>query len=98
MKSELEAQDIELIAQRVADLLRKSFPVATKEGDEPFFTVETLATHLQVDPGWIYKQVALQNLPYFKSGKYLRFRKKDIDRWVESQIRRPIPTLKFSKN
>ena len=62
MKSELEPKDIELIAQRVADLLWNSFPMGTKDGDDPFFTVESLADHLQVDPGWIYKQVALQNL------------------------------------
>src|SRR5512135_1002083 len=96
MKAELEQQDIEIIAQRVAQLLKPMLSQASK-GDasgDLIYTFETLAELLKVDPTWVYKQVSLKALPYFKSGKYTRFRKRDIDRWVDSQICGPIPPLK----
>ncbi len=96
MKAELEQQDVEIIAQRVAQLLKPMLSQASK-GDasgDSIFTVETLAEYLKVDPTWVYKQVSLKALPYFKSGKYTRFRKRDIDRWVDSQTCGAIPSLR----
>ena len=102
MKSELEPQDVEDIAQRVSDILRPMLAriergeVAT--GSEVILDVKGLAEYLHVTPPWVYKQVSLKTIPYFKTGKYPRFRKKDIDKWIESQTARPIPPLKLVKN
>jgi len=99
MKSELEQQDIEIIAQRVVQLLKPLLSQANKgeSANESIFTVETLAEYLKVDPTWVYKQVSLKALPYFKSGKYIRFRKRDIDKWLDSQTQGPVPSLKVLK-
>jgi len=99
MKAELEQQDIEIIAQRVVQLLKPMLSQASKEdaAGDSIFTVDTLAEYLKVDPTWVYKQVSLKALPYFKSGKYTRFKKRDIDRWVDSQTCRPIPSQRGNK-
>jgi len=98
MKFELESQDIEAIAQRVLELLRPvMFRNRERSNDDGIFDVKELAEYLHVDPSWIYKQISLKAIPFFKTGKYSRFRKKDIDKWIESQTTRPIPALKLVK-
>lgn len=99
MKAELEPQDIEAIAQRVIELLKPLLAGNGKQEDtDIIFTPETLAEYLQVDTSWVYKQVSLKTIPYFKSGKYTRFKKPVIDKWIETQTVRPIPPLKLVKN
>ena len=92
MKSELEQQDIEIIAQRVVQLLKPLLSSNGKResGEDKIFTVQSLAEYLQVDMTWVYKAVSINTIPYFKSGKYTRFRKRDIDKWINSQTVNPI--------
>ena len=98
MKTELEPHDIEAIAQRVVTLLRPMLR-GNSEGQEKdtIFDVSGLAEYLHVDPSWVSRQVSLRAIPYFKAGKYPRFRKRDIDRWTDNQTSRPIPALKQVK-
>jgi len=82
MKLELERDDIEAIARRVADLLRSHLKQPVTE-QEKIFTVKTLAEYLEVTEAWIYKYVSQRGIPYFKSGKYTRFKKTEIDEWIK---------------
>jgi excisionase family DNA binding protein len=97
MKSELEQEDIELIAQRVIEKLKPLLWNNGKRegGEDIIFTVESLSQYLQVDTSWIYKAVSLKTVPYFKNGKYTRFRKREIDKWIDAQTVKPIPQLKI---
>ena len=98
MKTELELQDIEKIADMVFEKLK---PILVNNGKSEagdiIFTPESLAEYLQVDNSWVYKQVSLKTIPYFKSGKYTRFKKVAIDKWIETQTVKPIPALKLLK-
>ena len=98
MKAELEPQDIEAIAQRVVELIKPLLSRNGKQEADVIFTPETLAKYLQVDTSWVYKQVSLKTIPYFKSGKYTRFKKSVIDKWIETQTRRPMPPLRVVKS
>jgi excisionase family DNA binding protein len=89
LKTELELQDINSIAQRVAELLKPILSGNNKVKEDVIFTPETLAKYLQVNTSWVYKQVSLKSIPYFKSGKYTRFKKSAIDKWIETQTVRP---------
>ena len=95
MRFEVEQQDVERIAQRVAEIIKPL--LARQKQDEPdtVFDVQGLAAYLHVTPSWVYKQVSLKAIPFFKAGKFPRFRKKDIDRWMETKAVRPIPSLKM---
>jgi excisionase family DNA binding protein len=87
MKLELDQTDIEAIATRIKELLKPTIATMGRgEQQDNIFDVHTLAKHLGVDPSWIYKQVSLKTIPYFKVGKYTRFRKKDIDKWIETKL------------
>lgn len=98
MKAELNF-DFQGLAHLVTQEVIKGLAPLLARGkeDDSILTVEDLAKYLQVDSGWVYKQVSLKNIPYFKNGKYVRFRKRDIDRWVESQTVKPIPAPKIPR-
>lgn len=96
MKTHLEPEDIQAIAQAVTEMIRPLLSANGKERTEDvIFTPESLAEYLQVDTSWVYKQVSLKTIPYFKSGKYTRFKKSAIDKWIDAQTRKPLLPLKL---
>ena len=54
-----------------------------------------LARYLNVDVSWIDKKVSANEIPFFKIGKYVRFRKPNIDKWIDSKTVKPISPLKL---
>lgn len=94
MKFEIESQDIEAIAQRVSEIIKPmlNHSVGSNEKDV-VFDVRGLAEYLRVKESWVYQQVHTHSLPCFKVGKYPRFKKAQIDKWMESKAVRPIPAL-----
>ncbi len=99
MKTSLEQEDIQAIASAVIEMLK---PMLSGNGQqaakETIFTPESLADYLHVDTSWVYRQVSDKTIPYFKSGKYVRFRKPAIDKWIDSNERQPIPKFKQIRN
>ncbi|MEW6214909.1 MAG: helix-turn-helix domain-containing protein [Nitrospirota bacterium] len=86
MKAELETGDIEAIAQRVVELLKPLMSSSNgKRGAEDIFDVKKLSEYLKVTSKWIYEQTHLKTIPHYKiTNKQLRFKKKDIDKWLET--------------
>lgn len=82
IKIRLDEEDIEIIVHRVIQALRPLLVGKASEKDE-IFTPESLAEYLKVDISWVYKKVSLREIPFFKSGKYVRFKKSAIDKWIE---------------
>lgn len=86
MRTELEPHDIEAIAQRVLELLA---PMIAQTGkgreNDPILDVNELASYLKVESSWIYKRVQLNEIPYIKAGKYIRFRKSAIEKYLEKK-------------
>ena len=93
MKIEFERQDVEAIAQRVLELIRPLFSGKPDKQDS-IFDVQGLSQYLGIPHSWIYKKVSLKEIPYFKVGRYVRFRKTAIDRWTQNQTVNPIPALR----
>jgi excisionase family DNA binding protein len=58
------------------------------------YNKQGLAEYLHVEVSWIDKQITNRAIPYFKAGKYTRFKKSHIDRWIETLKVYPIPELK----
>jgi excisionase family DNA binding protein len=98
MKLEIEVEDIDAIAEKVSEKLKPLLSRIEGHGEKDvIFDVKGLAEYLHVDASWIYKQVSLKTIPFSKKGKYLRFRKKDIDKWMEEGMVRPVPRLELVK-
>ncbi|OPX95181.1 MAG: Helix-turn-helix domain protein [Syntrophorhabdus sp. PtaB.Bin006] len=86
MKTELEPEDIQTIAERVVELLKPYLSgKEERQTGDTIFDVPMLCDYLHVTPKWIHERTHLKEIPHFKlSNKQLRFRKKDIDKWLES--------------
>jgi excisionase family DNA binding protein len=55
-----------------------------------FMTIEELAHLLKVPKGWIYartRERSPNTLPFYKVGKYLRFRLGEVQGWLDQQHR-----------
>ena len=83
MKTELEQSDIDAIAQEVVKAIRPLLSKGKVE-ENTIFTVKTLAEYLHVSDQWVYERVQLNEIPFSKIGKFPRFRKSKIDRWLDS--------------
>lgn len=87
MKAELTIPDdmVKAIAQEVIAALKPA--LTHRKGEEDaILTPDQLANLLGVSKGWIYEQAALKAVPYHKLGKYLRFRRSAIEKWVDSAV------------
>lgn len=100
MKIELEKEDIKAIALEVVEQLRPMF-VANSNVQNPIMDVSELADYLKVKPTWVYKQVEYKSIPHFHAGRYPRFKRKEIEAWVERQsipdTVAPYPKMKVVK-
>lgn len=84
MKVELETQDIDAISQKLAERIKPLLPGWDRH-DDTILDVKGLCDYLQVTPKWVYERTHRKEIPYYKpSNKQLRFRKKEIDRWLDS--------------
>ena len=81
MKTELEIQDIELIAKRVSELLK---PILSTNGEpsDRWFNVRQLSEYIGMSAQWIYNNKS--KLPHVNINSKPLFRKSDVDRWLES--------------
>ena len=85
MKTELEPQDIQAIAEKVVELLKPYLSQRADRQEDTILDVPGLCEYLHVTPKWIHERTHLKDLPYYKlSNKQLRFRKKKIDKWLDS--------------
>lgn len=56
-----------------------------KGGDEGFLTTEEVLEYLQVNLRTVYRLIKAGKIPAVRVGRQWRFRKHDIDVWLESQ-------------
>ncbi len=85
MKIELEAQDIQGIAEKVVEMLKPHLLHKEDKTGEIIFDVPGLCEYLKVTPHWVYERTHLKQIPVYPlSHKMLRFRKRDIDKWLDS--------------
>ncbi len=86
----LEREDIETLlepmTERLIEALKPILSANAKKDIEPdtIFDVRGLSEYLKVTPKWIYERTHLNGIPHIKLGGQLRFRKKSIDKWLNS--------------
>lgn len=59
--------------------------------DETFLTTEEVLEYLQVNLRTVYRLIKAGTIPAVRVGRQWRFRKSDIDAWLNSQQSRPAP-------
>jgi excisionase family DNA binding protein len=93
VKIEFQQEDVEKIAQRVAELLKPlllDHPRARSECEgEEFLSVEEAAALLKTTKAQIYQWVnnaqhGLGDFPFLKAGRLLRFSKNALIKWIST--------------
>jgi|TARA_B100000315_G_C14177082_1_gene407217 excisionase family DNA binding protein len=91
MKAEFNVDTDELISKITQEVRKAIKPLLGEMAvNDTIFTVETLAKYLHVSRQWIYERTHMKEIPYSKIGKFPRFRKSEIDKWLDSS---KIPTM-----
>jgi excisionase family DNA binding protein len=84
----LESEDMTLDRLRENNTLATYTPAQFAPDDHALLDVEQVAELLKVPMSWIYSRTrkrSLDRLPGFRLGKYWRFRRDDVLRWLERQ-------------
>ena len=91
MRAELTIPEelIEAIAERLTEkFFEKMKPLLSshnnRANDDVIFDIKDLCKYLNVSEKWVYERTRFNEIPFFKIGNILRFRKRDIDKWIES--------------
>ncbi len=50
---------------------------------ETYMTINGLSEYIKLATGTIYNKIARNEIPYFKIGGAVRFKKSEIDNWVK---------------
>jgi excisionase family DNA binding protein len=96
MKIEFDPQDIEAIAQKVAELVKPFLLSASRMrsegGQEEFLSPAEAAALLKTTKAQIYQwannaQHGLGDFPFLKAGRLLRFRRSDLIDWLEKSTK-----------
>jgi len=56
---------------------------------DKLLTIDELAKVLSVKKSTIYQWVHMRLIPYIKVGRFVRFKEKDIQRWLQSKEVKP---------
>lgn len=54
---------------------------------EELLSVEEACKYLKCPKTWLYDKVRQRKIPYIKVGKYLRFKKADLDKWLTTKTK-----------
>lgn len=102
MRSELETEDIQAIAASVAEFMKPHLALLkTAVVNDRIMGVQELAEYLGMSDKWVYDQTGSQRIPYFKLGSILKFRQKEIDKWLRQfeapAVDKPTAMIKLVK-
>ncbi|MHC4269347.1 MAG: helix-turn-helix domain-containing protein [Planctomycetota bacterium] len=84
MKIELEVSDIKRIAEKVVEQLKPLLNNPHGSKCDELMDVKGLAEYLKVKESWVYEKIHTKQIPFQKAGRFPRFRKKHIDKWLEN--------------
>ena len=84
MRIELEFDDIKRIAEKVVERLEPLLKQNPKNNENQLMDVKGLAEYLKVKESWVYEKIHTKKIPFQKAGRFPRFRKKNIDKWLDN--------------
>ena len=86
MKAEVNIDTQELVREIAQEVVRAIRPLLSgRAEDDSILDLDGLAKYLSVTRNWIYQQTHINAIPHHKLGSQLRFRKRDIDKWLDAQ-------------
>jgi excisionase family DNA binding protein len=93
-QADIPDEFIDRIAERVFEKLRPIIVGASRKEDETIYDVKGLASYLSTTEQWVRDKARAGEIPCFKSGKYWKFHKRQIDRFYQSRALIPVSAVK----
>ena len=84
---EIIEQRLNNIENQLSELLKMAKAPTLKEATEEIMTVEQLSDYLTIARQTIYGKCSSKEIPYYKRGKRLYFKKSEINNWINCGIR-----------
>ena len=85
MKIEIDDNSlIDEIVKRVVVQLKPMLNISNNSVDDELMDVKGLARYLKVKESWVYEKIHSRQIPFQKAGRFPRFRKKNIDKWLDN--------------
>ncbi len=85
MKIEIDnTQLINDIVEKVVEKLKPLLSNSHDSNDNELMDVKGLAEYLKVKESWVYEKIHTNKIPFQKAGRFPRFRKMHIDKWLEN--------------
>lgn len=84
---EIIEQRLYRIEQLLTELVKNVTTATINTESEEILTVEELSEYLTIARQTIYGKCAAREIPYYKNGKRLYFKKKEINKWLEHGMR-----------
>ena len=75
---------IDTIVEKVVERLKPLLNNSNNSKYDELMTVDEVANYLKVKPSWVYEKVHTKKIPFQKAGRFPRFRKKHIDKWLDN--------------
>ncbi len=83
----IEIDDLQLVDAIVDKVVKRLGPLLkqfSESNDDELMDVKGLAAYLKVKESWVYEKVHTRQIPFQKAGRFPRFRKKNIDKWLDN--------------
>ena len=65
--------------------------------DSEYFVIQKLSEYLEIKITTLYSLVAKKRIPHYKVGRLVRFKKSDIDLWMEGNKKEVIDVSKAAR-
>ena len=75
--------DCKKIEDLLQELVQKNPLVHEVNHDNELMSIDELAKYLRLSKSTIYKLKSTREIPCFKTGKILIFKRKDVDEWLK---------------
>jgi excisionase family DNA binding protein len=56
----------------------------SEQNERELLTLAEIADFLRVKPSWVYNRTRLNAIPHKRVGKYLRFEKSEVLKWLKN--------------
>ena len=74
----------DMVARKVVEQLKPLLNNSHDSKSNELMDVEELAEYLKVKKSWVYEKVHTKKIPFQKAGRFPRFRKMHIDKWLDN--------------
>jgi excisionase family DNA binding protein len=75
---------IDTIVDKVVEKLKPLLSNSHDSIDDELMDVKGLAKYLKVKESWVYEKIHTKRIPFLKAGRFPRFRRDSIDKWLQN--------------